>query len=114
MFCTCRATVCSLTTSSVAISRFVFPVGDQAQHLQLTRAQPMRVGGRALNVRVDAGDVRRRAQLLEDGAGRTQLERGGVFVTERAAGKPDEDARQRNLVGRLELLPHLPRVTQRR
>ena len=65
-------------------------------------------------MRVDAGDVRRRAQLLEDGTGRTQLERGGVFVTERAAGKSYEDARPCNLVGSLELLPNLPRVTHRR
>ena len=64
--------------------------------------------------RVEASEVRRRARARRTIAGGLELERGGVLVAERAAREPDELARARGLVRRVELLPQLRRVAQRR
>jgi hypothetical protein len=49
--------------------------GDEAQHLDLARRQPVAGGGR-----VEARKVGRRAEGGERAAGRVALERGAVLV----------------------------------
>ena len=46
MFCRCRATVCSLITSSAAISRLVAPARHQAEHLALPGGEARPADGR--------------------------------------------------------------------
>ena len=116
MFCTWRATVCWLTTSACGDLPVRLPRRDQAEHLELARAQPVRVRvrGSAGDQLVHSREVRSRAQLLEDGARRVQLQRRGVVVAERAARQAEEHVDAGRFVGGVELLPELSRVTQRR
>src|ERR671917_525542 len=88
--------------------------GDQAQHLQLTRRQPMSVGGRrTVDERVDSGEIRQCFQLFKYAACRFQLQLGRVVVTEGAASQSYQHTYARCLVRYLELLPCLPCATQR-
>src|SRR5215213_3083752 len=88
--------------------------GDQAQHLMLTRRQPMSIDGRgSAGERVDSGEIWRSSKVCEVAAGRFQLQRGGVIVAESAAGHPQKHSHARGLVRHFEPLPYLPRVAQR-
>src|ERR687897_1933552 len=88
--------------------------GDQAQHLMLTRRQPMNIDGRSpAGERVDPGEIRRSSKVREVAAGRFQLQHGCVIVAELAAGQPQKHTHARGLIRDFELLPYLPRVTQR-
>src|SRR5215217_96329 len=88
--------------------------GDQAQHLMLTWRQPMSIDGRgSAGERVDPGKIRRSSKVCEVAAGRFQLQCGGIIVAELAAGQPQKLTHARGLIRHVELLPYLPRMTQR-
>jgi hypothetical protein len=53
------------------------------------------------------------AEPFEHGSGRIQFKRGGLLVTHRPAGLPDEHPDASRLVRRFETLPELERVTKR-
>ena len=107
MFCRWRATVCSLTTSSAAISRFVFPAATSRSTSQLARGSAHGVGHhgpRATSSRARSG---LRAQVLEGRPRRLELE-ARPHRRRRAPGTPGRRARAcARLVRRLELLPRL-------
>ena len=68
MFCTWRATVCSLMTRVEAISLLLLPLATQTKHLELPRRQPVQVVGHVVAECVDTGDIRRCPELLEGGS----------------------------------------------
>ena len=70
-------------------------------------------GHGARGKRVEAGDVRRRSELREGGAGRLELKRGAVLVAEGATGQAHQHPRAGALVGRPQLLPDLPGAAER-
>ena len=78
---------------------------DEAEHLQLSCAQAMRVGSRRVAEQVDAREVRRGGQALEDLTGRRELERRTLLVAESSARQSDENAHAGHLVRRVQLLP---------
>ena len=86
MFCTCRATVCSLMTSADAISRLLFPAATRRSTSSSRGVSPCvsraPVGAAQ---RVDARQVGHCPELLEDAAGAFELERRRVLVAEHAA-----------------------------
>src|SRR5215213_2643515 len=88
--------------------------GDQAQHLMLTRRQPMSIDWRSsAGELADSGEIRRSSKVCEVAAGRFKLQRGGVIVAGGAAGHPQKHTYARGLIWHFEFLPYLPRVTQR-
>src|SRR4029453_13005293 len=104
MLLTCRSTVRSLSTSSAAMARFVFPVVTRrrtwtsrgvrppARPAGTTAVRPStrapRPGARPpAGQPLQAGQVRGGAQLLEDSPGRVQLEGRRVLVAEGPAGQ---------------------------
>ena len=114
MFWTCRATVRSLMTSSVAMSRLLMPVATRRRTLNLARAQAVSVRRGAACELIDTCDLGCGAELLERVAGGLELHRLGVVVAQRGAGETEQDTRARRLVGRLELLPRPPGASERR
>src|SRR5215212_11763674 len=84
MLLACLSTVLSLRTNSAAISLLVLPAA-----------------------------IKRSSKVSEVAAGRFQLQRCGVIVSEGAAGHPQKHTHARGLIRHFELLPYLPRVTQR-
>ena len=75
MFCRWRATVCSLTTSSAAISRLRLAGGDQAEHLELARASGRAYRRSAPPSARRAREVGRAPSSLEGVARRVELQR---------------------------------------
>ena len=92
MFCTWRATVCSLT-HELGGDLAVRPAGcDQTKHLELARAEPVGRPERRRE-RVDAREVWLGPQLLEAGARGVELEAAASSIAERAAqARADEHA----------------------
>ena len=114
MLLTCRSTVRSLSTSSAAIALLVSPAATSAQHLELALGEPVGIARRVARAS-ESSRARSGAapSSCERRPRRLQLQRGRVLVAQRAAGEPDELAHAGRLVGRLELLPHLPRAAKR-
>ena len=113
MFWTWRATVCSLTTSSAAIARFVRPTrpgGAPRARARSGRASPV---FRATGQGIDAPDVGLGAERVESRPSGLELERSSVLVSQRPAGEADEEPNACALVRRVELLPDLPRSAER-
>ena len=114
MFCTWRATVCSLMTSSEAISRLLFPAATRRSTSSSRGVSPCVSrepdGEVSESTRRQVGPC---PELLEDAAGTFELERRRVLVAQRAAGHREQDTNPRGLVGRLELLPGLRCPPQR-
>ena len=65
MFCTCRATVCSLMTSSAAISRLLLPAATRRRTSSSRGVRPCVCAGRARGARPDVREIRRRAERRE-------------------------------------------------
>ena len=88
MFCTCRATVCSLMTSSDAIVPVALAGRDQPEHLELAGREPVCLASaRRRRQRVDARQVGPCPELLEDAAGGLRA-RASPYPRPRARGTP--------------------------
>ena len=112
MLLTCRSTVRSLIVSSSAMPRLVVAGRHQPQDLELARAQP---GGRGMptGLRLEPGQVRRRAQRSEHLPRRIELERRALQIAQLPAGSADPDANPRRFVRRVEVAPQLRCPAQR-
>jgi hypothetical protein len=88
--------------------------GDQAQHFDLTWAEPAcRRSARApMGEPVQPGNIGSGAQLLEHLPRCGQLNLCGVLVAELLPGQPQEHARARIVVGRLERTPRRARLAE--
>jgi hypothetical protein len=90
------------------------PRRNEPQNLELPPRQTMGVRESAAQMqRVDAGDIRRRAELREDLTCRRQLQCRRVLIAERPAREGDLHARTRDFVRRVEVSPRV-RGTARR
>src|SRR5581483_6356994 len=83
--------------------------GDQSEHLQLARRQPVRVARTGADLR----QVGLGSEALEDVPRGLVLECCRLLVTQQATRLAEEDASAGDLVGRLERMPRLARAAQR-
>ena len=107
MLLTCRSTVRSLSTSFSAMARLVAPVANQPEHLELARTEQLVAAG-------EPGEVRHRAEVLEDRPRCVHLAIGGLAVAQGAAGIGEQDASACLLVRRTRADPGAERLTKQR
>ncbi len=111
MLLRCRATVCSLIPSAVAMSRLVRPPATRRQHLDLAGGQ---LAGRAVGGEHGrAALVGPRAEPGERDPRRPQLHQGALPVARLPAGRRDRHAGLRRLVRHPQLGPGRPCPAQR-
>ena len=113
MLLTCRSTVLSLRTSSVAISLLVLPPATWRNTSSSRGLNPWAV--------VDGADVASESTRVRSGPAPTPRRRRARPPTralprrrrQRAAGHPEQDARARRLVRCVDVLPRAQRAAQR-
>lgn len=110
MLLTCRATVFSLMTSSVAIARLVLPVATSVRTSRSRRLSPP--GPRRPRQASEALEIGPCVQLLEHAARRRELKFGARTVAELAAGDRDQQPDTRRLMRRVEIAPRAMRPTE--
>ena len=106
MFCTWRATVCSLITSSAAISRLLLPAATSRSTSSSRGVSPRRVAGAGQRVDARRRPAPRRAARRRSRAASSSSAAVSSSPSARHA-EPDQHARPRRLVGRVELAPRL-------
>jgi hypothetical protein len=91
-----------------------FASRDEAEHFHLSHGEAMSVAATAPCERVNASDIRPRAERNKSVAGGGKLKNGSLRIAERTAGLGQQHASLRHLVRRLEFLPRVQCAPQRK